>query len=88
MKFQFLENKLWVRHRGSNLKTAHLSVISLPLPPDLDIFGIILYSVLTFMAAVSMLVYLEECVYIYKKVPANKKSVIIWVNGAAPVRIT
>lgn len=32
-----------------------------------------------------MLVYLEECVYIYKKVPANKKSVITWVNGAAPV---
>ncbi|XP_054478536.1 organic solute transporter subunit alpha [Anoplopoma fimbria] len=51
----------------------------------LDIFGIILYSVLTFMAAASMLIFLEECVYIYKKVPNNKKSVIIWVNGAAPV---
>ncbi|CAJ1082301.1 organic solute transporter subunit alpha [Xyrichtys novacula] len=51
----------------------------------LDIFGIILYSVLTFMAAVSMLIYIEECVYIYRKVPNNKKSVIIWVNGAAPV---
>uniref|UniRef100_A0A3B5L9U8 Solute carrier family 51 member A n=1 Tax=Xiphophorus couchianus TaxID=32473 RepID=A0A3B5L9U8_9TELE len=50
-----------------------------------DIFGIILYSVLTFMATISLLVFLEECVYIYKKVPANKKSVIIWVNGAAPV---
>ncbi|KAM4606597.1 organic solute transporter subunit alpha [Polymixia lowei] len=52
---------------------------------QLDIFGIILYSVLTFMAAMSMLVFLEECIYIYKKVPSNKKSVIIWVNGAAPV---
>lgn len=51
----------------------------------LDIFGIILYSILTFMAAVSLLVFIEECIYIYKKVPANKKSVIIWVNGAAPV---
>lgn len=51
----------------------------------LDIFGIILYSVLTFMATVSMLVYLEECVYIYKKVPSNKKSIIVWVNGAAPI---
>ncbi|TDG97231.1 hypothetical protein EPR50_G00223640 [Perca flavescens] len=51
----------------------------------LDIFGIILYSVLTFMATVSMLIFIEECIYIYKKVPANKKSVIIWVNGAAPV---
>lgn len=50
-------------------------------------FGLILYSVLTFMAAASMLVFLEECVYVYKKVPANKKSVIIWVNGAAPVRV-
>ncbi|XP_060920686.1 organic solute transporter subunit alpha [Labrus mixtus] len=52
---------------------------------NLDIFGLILYSVLTFMAAVSMLVYIEECIYIYRKVPNNKKSVIIWVNGAAPV---
>ncbi|CAK6971245.1 organic solute transporter subunit alpha-like [Scomber scombrus] len=51
----------------------------------LDIFGIILYSVLTFMAAVSMLLFIEECIYIYRKVPSNKKSVIIWVNGAAPV---
>ncbi|KAM3860827.1 organic solute transporter subunit alpha [Diretmus argenteus] len=51
----------------------------------LDIFGIVLYTVLTFMAAVSMLVYLEECVYIYKKVSSSKKSVIIWVNGAAPI---
>lgn len=53
---------------------------------DLDIFGLILYSMLTFMAFMSMLIYLEECVYIYKKVAANKKSVIVWVNGAAPVR--
>ncbi|XP_035474982.1 organic solute transporter subunit alpha [Scophthalmus maximus] len=52
---------------------------------DLDIFGVILYSILTFMAAVSVLVFIEECVYIYRKVPSNKKSVIIWVNGAAPV---
>lgn len=52
---------------------------------NLDIFGIVLYSVLTFMATVSMLVFLEECIFIYKKVPANKKSVIIWVTGAAPV---
>lgn len=58
------------------------------LPPELDLFGIILYSVLTFMAAVSMLIYIEECIYIYKKVPSNKKSVIIWVNGAAPVSLT
>ncbi|XP_007252358.2 organic solute transporter subunit alpha [Astyanax mexicanus] len=52
---------------------------------QLDIFGIVLYSVLTFMAAVSMLIYIEECIYIYRKIPSHKKSIIIWVNGAAPV---
>uniref|UniRef100_A0A3Q3NDT6 Solute carrier family 51 member A n=1 Tax=Mastacembelus armatus TaxID=205130 RepID=A0A3Q3NDT6_9TELE len=52
---------------------------------NLDIFNIALYSILTFMAAVSLLVFIEECIYIYRKVPPNKKSVIIWVNGAAPV---
>uniref|UniRef100_A0A673NGU9 Organic solute transporter subunit alpha n=1 Tax=Sinocyclocheilus rhinocerous TaxID=307959 RepID=A0A673NGU9_9TELE len=52
---------------------------------QLDIFGIVLFSVLTLMATVSMLVFIEECIYIYKKVPPNKKSVIIWVTGAAPV---
>ncbi|KAL1006631.1 hypothetical protein UPYG_G00074700 [Umbra pygmaea] len=51
----------------------------------LDIFGIILYFVLTFMATISLLVYIEECWYIYRKVPSHKKSAIIWVNGAAPV---
>ncbi|MCI4391632.1 hypothetical protein PGIGA_G00136710 [Pangasianodon gigas] len=61
-----------------------------PLPAiqvisKLDIFGVILYSALTFMASVSMLLFIEECVYIYRKVSPNKKSAIIWVNGAAPV---
>ncbi|XP_028822073.1 organic solute transporter subunit alpha [Denticeps clupeoides] len=55
---------------------------------NLDVFGIILYTVLTFMTTVSMLVYIEECVYIYRKVESNKKSAIIWVNGAAPVIAT
>ncbi|CAM4722907.1 hypothetical protein PO909_017179 [Leuciscus waleckii] len=55
---------------------------------QLDIFGIVLYSVLTLMATVSMLVFLEECIYIYKKVPPNKKSIIIWVTGAAPIIAT
>uniref|UniRef100_A0A667X9S9 Solute carrier family 51 member A n=1 Tax=Myripristis murdjan TaxID=586833 RepID=A0A667X9S9_9TELE len=63
----------------------NLCIMCSCLPPELDLFGIILYSVLTFMAAVSMLIYIEECIYIYRKVPSNKKSVIIWVNGAAPV---
>ncbi|XP_019942886.1 organic solute transporter subunit alpha [Paralichthys olivaceus] len=55
---------------------------------NLDIFGKILYSILTFMAVLSMLLFIEECIYIYKKVPSNKKSVMIWVNGAAPVIAT
>uniref|UniRef100_A0A3P9IB73 Solute carrier family 51 alpha subunit n=1 Tax=Oryzias latipes TaxID=8090 RepID=A0A3P9IB73_ORYLA len=54
----------------------------------LDVFGTILYAILTFMTAVSMLVFIEECIYIYKKVPPNKKSVIIWVTGAAPIICT
>ncbi|KAK2870153.1 hypothetical protein QQF64_021892 [Cirrhinus molitorella] len=55
---------------------------------QLDIFGIVLFSVLTLMATVSVLVFIEECIYIYKKVPPNKKSVIVWVTGAAPVIAT
>ncbi|XP_030626063.1 organic solute transporter subunit alpha [Chanos chanos] len=62
--------------------------LALDIILNLDLFGIILYSVLTFMATVSVLIYIEECVYIYKKVAANKKSAIIWVNGAAPVIAT
>ncbi|XP_029004875.1 organic solute transporter subunit alpha [Betta splendens] len=54
----------------------------------LDMFGIILYSLLTFMTLVSVLVYFEESIYIYRKVPSNKKSATIWVNGAAPVICT
>ncbi|XP_067343071.1 organic solute transporter subunit alpha isoform X2 [Channa argus] len=74
---------------GSN-QTAHPSCKSPPplaidIILNLDVFGIILYSILTFMAAVSMLLYIEECIYIYRKVPSNKKSIIIWVNGAAPI---
>ncbi|KAF5893309.1 organic solute transporter subunit alpha-like, partial [Clarias magur] len=51
----------------------------------LDLFGIILYATLTFMASVSVLLFTEESIYIYRKVSSNKKSAIIWVNGAAPV---
>ncbi|KAI4876260.1 hypothetical protein NFI96_032997, partial [Prochilodus magdalenae] len=56
--------------------------------PALNLFGIVLYSVLTFMAAVSFIVYLEVCTYVYKKVPYPKKTNIIWINGAAPVIAT
>lgn len=54
---------------------------------ELDAFGFCLYVMLTFMSCMSLLLYLEQCVYIYKKLPYPKKTTIIWVNGAAPVSI-
>ncbi|KAL7844535.1 hypothetical protein SRHO_G00230740 [Serrasalmus rhombeus] len=51
----------------------------------LSVFGITLYTILTFMTLASIIVFLEMCVYIYKKVPYPKKTNIIWVIGAAPV---
>lgn len=55
---------------------------------ELDVFGVCLYSMLTFMSCLSLLLYLEQCVYIYKKLPYPKKTTIIWINGAAPVIAT
>lgn len=52
---------------------------------QLDVFGWCLYSMLTFMSCVSLLLYLEQCIYIYKKLSYPKKTTIIWINGAAPV---
>ncbi|TSK98508.1 Palmitoyltransferase ZDHHC2 [Bagarius yarrelli] len=70
---------------NNDLHHDHTSVTA--AKSELDIFGIILYATLTFMAALSMLLYIEECVYIYRKIPSNKKSAIIWVNGAAPFAV-
>ncbi|XP_061558108.1 organic solute transporter subunit alpha-like [Phycodurus eques] len=55
---------------------------------QLDVFGMCLYAMLTFMSCISLLLYLEQCVYIYKKLPYPKKTTIIWINGAAPVIAT
>ncbi|XP_029625758.1 organic solute transporter subunit alpha [Salmo trutta] len=55
---------------------------------QLDVFGVALYSMLTLMSMLSLLLYLEECVFIYRKVPSPKKTTIMWVNGAAPVIAT
>lgn len=57
------------------------------LKSELDTFGYCLYFMLTLMSCVSLLVYLEQCAYIYKKLPYPKKTLVIWVNGAAPVSI-
>lgn len=55
---------------------------------QLDVFGWCLYSVLTFMSCVSLLLYLEQCAYIYKNMPYPKKTTLIWISGAAPVIAT
>ncbi|XP_028322615.1 organic solute transporter subunit alpha-like [Gouania willdenowi] len=54
----------------------------------LDVFGWCLYSLLTVMSCVSLLLYLEQCVYMYKKVSYPKRTTIVWINGAAPVIAT
>ncbi|KAM9728188.1 organic solute transporter subunit alpha-like [Menidia menidia] len=59
--------------------------LALDVIKQLDVFGICLYSMLTFMACVSLLLYLEQCVYIYKKMQYPKKTTLIWISGAAPV---
>ncbi|XP_068572573.1 organic solute transporter subunit alpha-like [Cebidichthys violaceus] len=55
---------------------------------QLDVFGLCLYSILTFMSCVSLLLYLEQCAYIYKKLPYPKKTTLMWISGAAPVIAT
>nr|XP_020454657.1 organic solute transporter subunit alpha-like [Monopterus albus] len=52
---------------------------------QLDAFGLCLYGVLTIMSCMSLMVYLEQCLYIYKNLPYPKKTTIIWITGAAPV---
>ncbi|XP_051258298.1 organic solute transporter subunit alpha-like [Dicentrarchus labrax] len=55
---------------------------------QLDVFDFCLYSMLTFMSCISLLLYLELCIFIYKKLPYPKKTTIVWINGAAPVIAT
>lgn len=52
----------------------------------MDAFNFSLYIMLSFMSCMSLLLYLEQCVYIYKKKSYPKKTTIIWISGAAPVR--
>lgn len=54
---------------------------------EMDVFDFSLYSMLTLMSCISLLLYLEQCVFIYKKLPTPKKSTLIWTSGAAPVSI-
>ncbi|XP_040277756.1 organic solute transporter subunit alpha-like [Bufo bufo] len=52
---------------------------------QLDVTGMLLFAVLTFMTLVSVLIFLEEVYYIYRKLSGPKKEIIIWVNAAAPI---
>ncbi|KAM6293300.1 organic solute transporter subunit alpha-like [Porphyrio hochstetteri] len=55
---------------------------------SLDLPGRFLFGILTLMALIANLVFLEEAVYIYRKIPSSKRSIIIWINAAAPVIAT
>ncbi|XP_005151624.2 organic solute transporter subunit alpha-like [Melopsittacus undulatus] len=55
---------------------------------SLDLPGRFLFAILTLMMLIANLVFIEEAVYIYRKIPSSKRSIIIWVNAAAPVIAT
>ncbi|NXD85677.1 OSTA protein, partial [Halcyon senegalensis] len=59
-----------------------------PLSAGLDLPGRFLFAILTLMMLIANLVFLEEAVYLYKKIPSSKKSIIIWINATAPVIAT
>ncbi|KAK2533746.1 organic solute transporter subunit alpha [Columba livia] len=55
---------------------------------SLDLPGKFLFAILTLMTLIADLVFIEEALYIYRKIPSSKRSIIIWVNAAAPVIAT
>ncbi|KAK4830036.1 hypothetical protein QYF61_008374 [Mycteria americana] len=55
---------------------------------SLDLPGRFLFAILTLMTLIANLVFIEEVVYIYRKISSSKRSVIIWINAAAPVIAT
>ncbi|XP_047235721.1 organic solute transporter subunit alpha-like [Girardinichthys multiradiatus] len=59
--------------------------LTMDLIKQLDVFRFCLYFMLTLMPCVSLLLYLEQCAFIYKKLPYPKKTTIIWISGGAPV---
>ena len=72
---------------SESLSLNKLNSVSTLLLTEMDVFGLILYSMLTFMSSTSLLLYLEQSVFIYKKLSYPKKTTIIWISGAAPVSI-
>ncbi|TNN28763.1 Organic solute transporter subunit alpha [Liparis tanakae] len=39
------------------------------------------------MSCVSLLLYLDQCVYIYRNMSYPKKTTLIWISGAAPILV-
>ncbi|XP_017273666.1 organic solute transporter subunit alpha-like [Kryptolebias marmoratus] len=58
--------------------------LAMDMIKQLDVFGVCLYAMLTSMSCLTLLLYLEQCWFVYKKMPYPKKSTIIWISGAAP----
>uniref|UniRef100_A0A8C5P947 Organic solute transporter subunit alpha-like n=1 Tax=Leptobrachium leishanense TaxID=445787 RepID=A0A8C5P947_9ANUR len=52
---------------------------------NLDGTGLALFSLLTAMTAIALLIFLDEAYYMYKKVHGPRKTLMIWINGSAPV---
>ncbi|OCT94117.1 organic solute transporter subunit alpha [Xenopus laevis] len=50
---------------------------------SLDTTGILLFAMLTLMTLVTLLVFLEEAYYMYRKIPSHKYYLIIWINAGA-----
>uniref|UniRef100_A0A3Q2CU10 Organic solute transporter subunit alpha-like n=1 Tax=Cyprinodon variegatus TaxID=28743 RepID=A0A3Q2CU10_CYPVA len=62
--------------------------LALDMINRLDVFEFGLYFVLTFMSCVSLLLFLEQCLFIYKHLPYPKKTIVIWISGVSPIIAT
>ncbi|XP_071989260.1 organic solute transporter subunit alpha-like [Engystomops pustulosus] len=52
---------------------------------ELDVTGILLYATITLMTLVTVVVFLEEVHYMYRKLSGRTRKITIWVNASAPV---
>ncbi|KAM4546996.1 organic solute transporter subunit alpha-like [Fundulus diaphanus] len=66
----------------------HQPPLAMDMIKQLDAFEFCLYLILTFMSCVSLLLYLHQCAFLYKKQSYPKKTTIIWITGAAPTIAT
>lgn len=63
------------------------SFLFFSLSAGLDLAGRFLFAILTLMTLIANLVFIEEVVYIYRKIHSSKRSILIWINAAAPVSV-